>query len=338
MIRTKTTVVVGAGAAVEVDLPDPRDMLGKINQGYDFQRLGTDLARAETGDFDALFKKLKGKAETLKDAAQRLRAGSRLSTSIHALLQQHGNDDHVIAVGKLALAYYTLRAEQDSPTTDEPRDPGEMPLRGGENWLFQLGRMAVDGVPRAKADSSFDNLTFISFGTDRTIQHYMPWVLHSGFGMGISEARAICAEKLRVIQPFGRAGRLPWMAGDEAVADWGDLDLAKLFNVADGLRTADEFINDRQARAALSSAVSKSRRLVFLGFDFTGMEVALLFDDRLQQVPDVLAALRESEVDREPMITRVLDKVGGIGPDAVIAMPVTSSWKMLRDYSQLLES
>lgn len=338
MIRTKTTVVVGAGAAVEVDFPDARELLNKVSQGFDFQRLGTDLQTAEMDDFDALFKKLKGKHQPLRDAAQQVRAASRLSSSLHALLQQQGADDHVLVVGKLALAYYTLKAEAHSPITEEPRDPGDMPLRGSENWLFQLGRLVVDGVPRARAEHCFDNIHLVNFNTDRSIQHYMPWVLHTAFGMTISEARSICAEKLRVVQPFGRAGKLPWQTGDEGVADWGEVNLAKLFNVAECIRTLDEFIDDRQARAALAGGLNKARRLVFLGFDFGGMETAMLFDDRLQQAPEVLASLRESDTDTAPMLRRVLTQSGGISADAIIATPVVRSWKLLRDHSQLLES
>ena len=196
MIRTKTTVIVGAGAGVEYDLPDARELLSRIAHGFDFQRLGTDLETPEMHDFDAQFRKVKGKHDELLQAAARLRAGARLSSSIHALLSQHGDDEHVVAVGKLAVAYYTLRAEALSPMAAEPRDPGAMPLRGGENWLFQLGRMVVDGVARARAEACFDNLQLVSFGNDRAIQHYMPWVLHTGFGMRLTEAQAICADKL----------------------------------------------------------------------------------------------------------------------------------------------
>ncbi|WAT18571.1 hypothetical protein OZN62_03035 [Aurantiacibacter sp. MUD11] len=338
MIRTKTTVVVGAGAAVEIDLPDPRELLNRVAQGFDFQRLGTDLETEEMRDFDAFFKKVKGKREALHEAAIRIRAGSRLSSSMHALLQQHGDDQHVLAVGKLAMAYYTLRAEAHSLVESEPRDPGDMPLRGSENWLFQLARMVVDGVPRARAESCFDNLHIVNFNTDRAIQHYMPWALSSAFGMDVTEAQELCAEKLKVIQPFGRAGRLDWQPGSEEVADWGAQDSDKLFTLAECIRTAGEFLDDRAARATLYNGLGKARRIVFLGFGFNAMETALLFDERLTQAPEALAALRESETDQHDNVRRVLNAIGGISTEAIIGLPVTHSWKLLRDYNALLES
>ncbi len=43
MIRTKTTLVIGAGAGAEIELPDRRELLNKVAQGFDFSRLGTEL-------------------------------------------------------------------------------------------------------------------------------------------------------------------------------------------------------------------------------------------------------------------------------------------------------
>lgn len=338
MIRTKTAVVVGASAAVEIELPGRRDMLTKIAQGFDFQRLGSDLQTAEMQDFDALFKKVKGKGETLREAGLRIRAGSRLSTSIHALLQQHGEDKHVLAAGKLAIAYFTLLAESQSAMAAEPRDPGEMPFRGSENWLFQLGRMVVDGVPRAKAEHCFDNLHIVNFNMDRAIQHYMPWVLHSGFGMPVTEAQDLCAERLRVIHPYGRAGRLEWETGAEAEAEWGGQDPKRLFKVAENIRTAGEFLDDRQMKASLHGGLANARRLVFIGFDFNSLDTSLLLQERLSHGPETLVGLSEGEHGKVDTIRRVLKGKVGIAPESLVALHLGQSWQMLADNGLLIES
>ena len=330
--------MVGTGAAVELELPDARTLLNKMAQAFDFQRLGGDLQSREMKDLDALFKKVKGKRDKLIEAATRIRSGSRLSSSIHSLLQQHEDDEHVVAVGKLAMVYFTLAAEAQTAIAAEPRDPGEMPLRGTENWLFQLGRMVVDGVPRARADSCFDNLQIINFNSDRSIQHYMPWVLHNGFGMDVTEARAICAEKLRVLQPYGCAGQLEWQNGDAVVADWADTETKKLFTLAEGIKTPTEFLEDRHARAAVYGGLAKARRLVFLGFDFNPRDAGLLFDERLTNEPEVLIALRHNAASAAKTVQQVLATSAGIGEEKIAAMHTTNSWKLLRDYGALIES
>jgi len=338
MIRTKTAVVVGAGAAVEIELLGLREMLGKIAQGFDFQRLGSDLATPEIQHFDKLFKKVKGEGDALREAGLRIRAGSRLSSSIHALLQQHGEDKHVAAAGKLAVAYYTLQAERMSAMEAEPRDPGDMPFRGTENWLFQLGRMVVDGVSRSRAEYCFDNLHIVNFNTDRAIEHFMPWVLHSGFGMTLTEAQELCAEKLKVVHPYGRAGKLEWQSENEAEAEWGADDDKNLFRVAEGIRTASEFLEDRQLKAATHGGIANARRLAFIGFDFNSLDTSLLFQERLSQGPETLVAMPESERGRVETIQRVLKNHGGIAPESLLQMHLGPSWQMLADYGLLIES
>jgi len=338
MIRTKTAVIVGAGAAVEIELPGQREMLSRIAQGFDFQRLGGGLETQDMQDFDALFRKVKGKAEDLREAALRIRAGARLSSSIHALLQQHGDDKHVLAAGKLAVAYYTLKAEEQSAMAAEPRDPGDMPFRGVENWLFQLGRMAVDGVARSRAEHCLDNLHIVNFNTDRAIEHYMPWVLHSGFGMPVTEAQDLCAEKLKVVHPYGRAGRLEWEKGSEAEAGWGDDNQRNLFKVAEGIRTMADLVEDRQFKANLTSGLTNARRLLFIGFDFNSLDTTLLFQERLSHAPDTLVALPEAEQGKAETIRRVLRTHAGIAPEALAAFHVGQSWQMLSDNGLLIES
>lgn len=338
MIRTKTAVVVGAGAAVEIELPGQREMLAKIAHGFDFQRLGSGLQTQEMRDFDSLFKKVKGEGEKLREAGLRIRAGSRLTSSIHALLQQHGDDKHVRAAGKLAVAYYTLQAERQSAMQSEPRDPGDMPFRGVENWMFQLGRMVVDGVARSRAESCFDNLFFVNFNTDRAIEHYMPWVLHSGFGMPITEAQDLCAHKLKVVHPYGRAGRLEWQSGSEAEAEWGADDPKALFKVAENIRLASEFSEDRHLKASLNAGITNARRLLLIGFDFNSLDTSLLIQERLAQAPETLVALGEGDRGSVETIRRLLRNLAGIGAESLVAMHLGPSWQMLADHGLLIES
>ena len=338
MIRTKTAIIIGASAGIEIEMPGQRELLSKIAHGFDFQRLGSDLQTSEMQDFDTLFKKVKGEGDALREAALRIRAGSRLSSSIHALLQQHGQDKYVAAAGKLAIAYYTLQAEHQSAMEAEPRDPGDMPFRGAENWLFQLGRMVVDGVSRSRAQNCFDNLHIVNFNTDRSIQHYMPWVLHTGFGMPVTEAQALCAEKLSVVQPYGRAGRLEWQTGPETEAMWGDTNPKNLFKIAENIRTASEHLDDRQLKASLIGGIANARRLLFIGFNFNPLDTSLLFQERLSHGPEALVALGEGEQGRADGIRRVLKNSVGIAPEQLLAMRFGPSWQMLADNDLLIES
>ena len=338
MIRTKTTVIVGQGALAELDFPTPAEVLARAVQAFDFQRLGSNLQTDDMQAFDALLQKVKGKTAALKEAAGRVRAASRLSPSFPALLQQMGEEQHLVAITKLAIAYFTLQAEDRSAMEAEPRDPWDLPLRGSENWLYQLAQLIIDGVPHARAEHSLDNLAIVSFGSDRAIQNYMPWALHHGFGMELTEARAICADRLKLIQPYGTAGRLDWQTGDLPAAEWGASDAKTLFGAAEGIRSAGEFSADRQARSALTGALSQSRRVVFLGFTANPLDTALLFDERLPQTPEALASLHGTDPLGGEVLRQVLSRTAGIGAEHLVHLTPDPSWQMLRANQALLGS
>ena len=75
-------------------------------------------------------------------------------------------------------------------------------------------------------------------------------------GMELAEAQALCAEKLNVLQPYGRAGRLEWQTGPEAEAIWGDTNPKNLFKIAENIRTASEYLDDRQLKASLIGGIA----------------------------------------------------------------------------------
>lgn len=342
MIRTKTTLVVGAGAGTELQFPDGRELLQRISGGFDFQRVGTVL---ETPDITAMAahvadiaKKARVKRDALAEAGQVIRSAARISSSIDAILEQHADNAMVLALGKLAIAHYTLEAEARSPLGAEPKDPGDLPVRGTENWLFQLARMIVNGVPRAKAESCFDNLSIVCFNYDRAIEHYLPWALHMAFGMSLTDARALVAEKLRIVHPYGTPGRLEWQAGDAPVADWGDMAPQDLHGVIEQLRTASERLGEKHFKRQLLAEMVQGKRLVFLGFGFDALNCSLLFDLPFDHNPEVLVTLPAASETQAAAVMRLLQRNLGIRDESLIAIEDLRAWQLMRDYAPLLES
>ncbi|MEO0699885.1 MAG: hypothetical protein AAFY81_09240, partial [Pseudomonadota bacterium] len=140
MIRTETTLVIVAGANCEIDRPDGAELLSRIAAGFDFDRLGSELQTRDMVALAQIFEenasRLKTTYESMLDAGRTIKQASRVTTSIDAVLEQYGSDNpDVIAAGKIALAYYTLQNEQKSTLALAPRDAGDLPLRGTENWL-----------------------------------------------------------------------------------------------------------------------------------------------------------------------------------------------------------
>ena len=343
MIRTETTLVIGAGANCEIEMPDGAELLTRIAAGFDFDRLGSQVqtrdmvALAEI--FEASAERLGTTYEALLEAGKTIKQASRVTTSIDAVLEQYGSDNaNVIAVGKIALAYYTLQAESKSTLAVEPRDAGDLPLRGTENWLFQLGQLITKGVPRAQAEQCFDKLSLVCFNYDRAIEHYMPWVLTMAFGMPMDEARELVSTHLRIVHPYGSPGSLPWNPGAGQPCEWGDETPEDWLAVAKGIYTASERTRDKRFSSFLMAEIASGRRLGFLGFGFDPMNTSMLFDWVLDHDPDVMVALTGIGDGTKKAVHYLLKRNPGVRDPDLITIADCKAYQLLQDNGLFLET
>ncbi|MEO0417393.1 MAG: hypothetical protein AAF249_00890 [Pseudomonadota bacterium] len=343
MIRTETTLVIGAGANCEIEMPDGAELLNRIAAGYDFDRLGTQVQTRDMVALAAIFEqnaeRLGTSYEALLDAGRTIKQASRVTSSIDAVLEQYGSDNpDVIAAGKLALAYYTLQAEQKSTLAVEPRDAGDLPLRGTENWLFQLGQLITKGVPRAKAEQCFDNLSIVCFNYDRAIEHYMPWVLTMAFGMPMEEAQMLVSTHLRIVHPYGSPGSLPWMFGAGEPCQWGEQQPEDWLALAKGHYTASERGRDKRFSSFLMAEIAHGKRLGFLGFGFDPMNTSMLFDRVLDHDPDVMVALTGIGAGTKKAVHYLLKRNTGVQNPDLIQIEDMKAYQLLRDNGLFLET
>ncbi|MHA7818065.1 MAG: SIR2 family protein [Erythrobacter sp.] len=342
MIRTDTTLIIGAGANREIEMPDGPDLLAKIAGGFEFERLDSEVKSRDLVNFANLFRQVSGEVgmsyDELVDGATAIRDATLVSTNIDAILEQYGHDKAVQTAGKLALVYYTLQAESKSTLAAEPRAAGELPLRGTENWLFQLGQLIVKGVPRAKAEECFEKLSIVCFNYDRSIEHYLPWVVQRAFGMTYEESCELVAGRLRIVHPYGVAGRLPWQGDDEYGAAWGDEAPENIVALSKRIYTASQRASSRQFQSYLRAEMSRAKRLGFLGFGFDPMNVAMLFDELEHDNPDMLVSLVDISATQQKAILRLIYRLTGITDESLITLENMKAFELLRDYGRFLES
>ena len=342
MIRTDTTLIIGAGANREIEMPDGPDLLAKIAGGYDFERLDSEVKSRDLVSLAQLFQRVSGEIglsyDELVRGAMAIREATVVSTNIDAILEQYGHDPAVLAAGKLAIVYYTLQAEAKSTLAPAPRTASELPLRGTENWLFQLGQLIVKGVPRAKADECFEKLSIVCFNYDRAIEHYLPWVIERAFGMSREEACELVAGRLRIVHPYGVAGRLPWQDDEEYGAEWGSEEPGNIVRLARRIYTASERASSRQFQSYLRAEMSRGKRLGFLGFGFDPMNVAMLFDQLEHDNPDMLISLVDVSPTQQKAILRMIYRLTGIEDETRITLENMKAYELLRDYGRFLES
>ncbi|TIX52013.1 hypothetical protein [Alteraurantiacibacter aquimixticola] len=340
MIRTKTALVVGPGAAGEIDLPDAREMLGRTVQALDFRRLGSDL---ETDDMKTLAARIeayaietKVKHHELMEAAEKVRTAARIADSIDLVLEQLAHDPHASSVIKLAIATFTLQAESRCSLQAEPMVEGDLPLRGSENWLFQVGRIITNGVPRDEAARCLENLVIVSFNRDRSLEHFLPHMIGMAFGMTLVEARELVSERLNITHPLGVAGHLPWATGKGGV-EWGETEPSDLKQLVASIDSASERKEHKEYLAGLRQTIAASPRIVFLGFDFHPQDVEFLFDQPLERQPDVLGTACAMSEAMEDAITRMLQDRAALRPDRLGLLDMRC-FELLREFNLFLES
>ncbi len=342
MIRSKTTLVIGPGAGLEIEMPGRAELLNKVAQGFDFARLGSELQTRDmqvlANHFEKFGRQMGANGERLRDASQNIRVSAKVGTSVDAILEQHAHDQLASAACKLALVYYTLQAEARSPLLLEPRDPGDLPLRGTENWLYHLGKLLTSGVPRNLMDQAFENLAIINFNYDRSIQHYLPFVVAMAFGITLNEARQMVGSKLNITHPLGNAGRLPWEPGDTPDVEWGNEEPWNIHNLVKEIQTASERMRNRQYVTGLHAALAGSKKIIFLGFDFDPATIDFLFDYSLSHDPDVIAVTQGMNQPAQHAAYRLLRRRTGIEDESLISMLDMRCFHFLRDYSLFLES
>lgn len=345
MIRTRTTLVIGAGASCELQMPSGPDLLARIVAGYDFSRLGTP---AQSRESVILARHLARHAEQLgRDpqdilrASQRLRQSARVATSIDAVLEQYDDDPLVAACGKIAIAFHIGQAETRATLREAPRQEGDLPLLGKpeECWLTWLGQLLTAGVPRSRLEQAFANLIIVSFAYDRSIEHFLPFALAMSHGLSLKDAQAIVAERLVIHHPYGVVGRLPWQQGQDAHAEWaGSEQPWNIHAIAGQVRTHAERLADREWLHRLRGAVAESRRIVFLGCGFHAQNLELLFDHAPAHNPDVLATIHGLPDSAAPQVARLLRRQCGLDDANQLTLEPGRAYEAMRDHALLLQS
>lgn len=345
MIRTRTAIIVGAGASCELQMPSGAELISRLVQAYDFARLGTD---AQSRESVMLARHLAKQGErtghdfnAMMQAAQRLRAAARVGRSIDTVIDQYDHDPQVVAAGKLAIAFLVGQAETRATLRDAPRLPGDLPLLGKpeETWLYWLGQLFTAGLPRSQLEAAFRNVTFVSFAYDRSLEHFLPFALSMAYGMHLREAQDIVSRNLLVYHPYGVVGRLPWQAGQDAHAEWAGSDQAwNIQAIAGQIRTHAERVADRDYVARLRRSIAEAKRIVFLGFGYHPQNLDLLFDRTISHNPEVLASVHGVPASSHALLARQLKKVCGLEHDDLLTLSDQRAWEVLRDNALLIEA
>ena len=266
MLKTKTLIVVGAGASKEFGLPIGVELPKSIAQvlSFDIDAFG----EVEGGDADIrniARRQLGYTAREVYAASKLIRDGLPLSFSIDNFLDKHHANPPVQALGRLALVHCLLKAESRSALFVGRTQPLINFAGLQDNWLNRLFTALQDRVRLEHIDRIFDELTIITFNYDRCIEHYLHHALQANYGVGEAEAAEV-VKRLRLVHVYGALAPLPWQGGRRAIS-FGQ-EHVPLVDLWQNIRTYADEIEDTTTVQSMREWATEVETVFYLGFSY----------------------------------------------------------------------
>jgi len=315
VFQAKTVFVVGAGASCEVHLPTGEQLKGLIARLLDIRF--EDGYRMTSGDprlMEALRRHVAqpdgrpGNPNALLHKCWQIRDNLDAAISIDNFLDAHAGDADLEFVGKLGIVKAILDSEKASKLRPKERGDGRFSM--GElkdTWYRSFFRMVSEGVRRSDVNNIFQNVSFITFNYDRTIERVLAQQLHEYYALSEQEAQELVGN-LEIHHPYGTIGPLLWQ--DRHGVGYGDNERANLIACAQRIKTFTQGVDDQADIERIRSLVRDADVLGFIGFAFHPMNMQILNpggDANVQRVfASVMGLSRSDQAETEGDINELL--------------------------------
>lgn len=289
MFKLRTLFIVGAGASCEFGLPPGSGLAKLIAQKVDISSKRYRSYEEEddgygNGDPDialAMQRLAPHNIDPLIAAANVIRDGVQMSSSIDDFLDVHGDNETIKTIGKIAIVKSILEAERGSKLFfDRSNIYNRMKVSDFEDsWLIKFVRMLGRNVAKKDREYIFQNVSFISFNYDRCIEHCLYHALQQLYSISAMEAGEIL-KTLTVLHPYGKVGELKTDAqpGIEFGGEHHALS-ANYIGLSNDIKTYTEQVDDEPELAALHDQMRRAEKIVFLGFAYHDQNMKLLRPD-----------------------------------------------------------
>lgn len=270
MFKRNTVFIIGAGCSAELRLPIGSELLDRIY--YTFSDIDPER-RDEL--MDAFIRSgVSGANANVGRRVSNFTAGLSTAPSIDQYLDFHRDDAALVMLGKCAVASEILHAEGASELGERyVTDP--LP----DVWLRRLLYLMMDATDKSDPSAIFNNVTFITFNYDRTIEVFFKRAIQALVHCSSEETEQIL-KKLHVWHPYGTVGgsgpAAPGMATPKAAFTERRIQAMDVLVAAKGLRTFTEGAADELERSEMRAVLRGAQQIVFLGFSYLEANMQLL--------------------------------------------------------------
>lgn len=281
MFERKTVFVLGAGTSFEIGFPvgaGLRDqmisLLDITYDGHEQQSGDRQIARA-IERYCAVSNRQHGNENAYLQAGWRIRDSMPLAISIDNFLEAHGTDNGIQVMGKLGITRAILEAESTTPLAITSQRPKIDMAALAPTWYGGLVRSLTEGISLGSIDCVFENVSFITFNYDRSLEQFLSYALSAYYHIPV-ESSQILVTGANIIHPYGTVGWLPWQARSNPVIPYGLVSIDLLVEAASQIRTFTESIDDPRVLAQIHDLLVEADQVIFLGFAYHRQNLRLL--------------------------------------------------------------
>jgi hypothetical protein len=269
MFKIPTVVILGAGASHECGLPLGTHLRNNIAQGLKLREERGNFIPSDRTIYVLLQRRFKH--QPVFGTGNDLALAARNFPSIDEVLHYFGKDALAVEIGKLAIVCNILLAENESKLAIS-RETGKANLEGlYGTWYDAFFSLAISGLQKEEMPQIFQNVSFINFNYDRTLECFLFHALTRSVGIEV-EVAADIIEKMNIIRPYGSLGAINWRAPGTHIG--GVLD-DFVFERLKGIRTLTEAYS-KDIKTQMDAALDQSRLVICLGFGFHEKNMELL--------------------------------------------------------------
>jgi len=279
----KSLFILGAGASRELNMPTGIELKDLLIGALSAQTEGNRIVPNDP----LMFQILQNISPTSMftsggtfEASQRIKTGLVTARSIDNLLEAHMSDALAVRVGKAAICRTIMRAEGTSLLASPGKGMPPDLSSASNTWYGKFLQLIVDGTKFDKLSEKLKRLTVVTFNYDRTLEHFLYHAISEYYGVARSSVPEVLSS-LRIIHPYGTAGRLPWQEVAGSVEFGADVGSGDLLRLSEGIVTFSEGSSEE-----LGIDWSLTRRIVFLGFAYHRINMQFLFPEKITPTAD----------------------------------------------------